>query len=58
MREKRYDKDMKGTQEQKKERYPLKRKAIREINEREGGFEEREGKGDNKGSFCRSGPRN
>lgn len=40
MREKRYDKDMKGTQEQKKERYPLKRKAIREINEREGGFEE------------------
>lgn len=37
---------MKGTQEQKKERYPfldvfpLKRKAIREINEREGGFEE------------------
>lgn len=37
---------MKGTQEQKKERYPfldvfpMKRKAIREINEREGGFEE------------------
>lgn len=62
MREKRYYKDMKGTQEQKKERYPfldelpLKRKAIREINEREGGFEgkEREGKGDNKGSFCKS----
>lgn len=46
MREKRYYKNMKGTQEQKKERYPLldvlplKRKAIREINEREGGFEE------------------
>lgn len=46
MREKRYYKGMKGTQEQKKERYPfldvlpLKRKAIREINEREGGFEE------------------
>lgn len=46
MREKRYSKDMKGTQEQKKERYPLldvyplKRKAIREINEREGGIEE------------------
>lgn len=46
MRKKRYSKDMKGTQEQKKERYPLldvfplKRKAIREINEREGGFEE------------------
>lgn len=37
---------MKGTQEQMKERYPfldvfpVKRKAIREINEREGGFEE------------------
>lgn len=48
MREKRYYKDMKGTQEQKKERYPfldvlpLKRKAIREINEREGGFEGKE----------------
>lgn len=46
MREKRYSKDMKGTQEQKKERYPffevfrVKRKAIREINERVGGFEE------------------
>lgn len=46
MREKRYSKDMKGTQEQMEERYPfldvfpLKRKAIREINEREGGFEE------------------
>lgn len=46
MREKRYDEDMKGTQEQKEERYPfldvfpLKRKAIREINERVGGFEE------------------
>ena len=46
MREKRYDEGMKGTQEQKKERYPLldvfplKRKAIREINERVGGFEE------------------
>lgn len=46
MREKRYSKNMKGTQEQKKERYPLldvfplKRKAIREINERVGGFEE------------------
>jgi hypothetical protein len=46
MREKRYSKDMKGTQEQMKERYPLldvfplKRKAIREINERVGGFEE------------------
>lgn len=45
MREKRYSKDMKGTEE--KERYPfldvfsLKRKAIREINEREGGFEEK-----------------
>lgn len=37
---------MKGTQEEKGERYPflevfpLKRKAIREINEREGGFED------------------
>lgn len=37
---------MKGTQEQTKERYPfldvfpVKRKAIREINERVGGFEE------------------
>lgn len=37
---------MKGTQEKEKERYPfldvfpLKRKAIREINERVGGFEE------------------
>lgn len=47
MREKRYYKDMKGTQEQKKERYPfldvfsVKRKAIRAINEREGGFEEK-----------------
>lgn len=40
MREKRYDKDMKGTQEQKEEK-PLKRKAIREIKEREGGFEEK-----------------
>lgn len=46
MREKRYSKDMKGTQEQKEERYafievfPVKRKAIREINERVGGFEE------------------
>lgn len=46
MREKRYSKDMKGTQEQKEERYPffdvfpVKRKAMREINEREGGFEE------------------
>lgn len=46
MREKRYSKDMKGTQGKEKERYPfldvfpLKRKAIREINEREGGFEE------------------
>lgn len=83
MREKRYSKDMKGTQGKEKERYPLlevfplKRKAIREINEREGGIEEdgaiteyantlelfligrkeREGKGDNKGSFCRSGAR-
>lgn len=36
MREKRYSKDMKGTQGKK---------------------EEREGKGDNKGSFCRSGAR-
>lgn len=46
MREKRYYKDMKGTQGKEEERYPfldvfpLKRKAIREINEREGGFEE------------------
>lgn len=46
MREKRYSKDMKGTQEQKEESYPffevfpVKRKAIREINGREGGFEE------------------
>lgn len=46
MREKRYSKDMKGTQEQKEERYPffdvypVKRKAKREINERVGGFEE------------------
>lgn len=46
MREKRYYEDMKGTQEQMEERYPfldvfpLKRKAIREINERVGGFEE------------------
>lgn len=45
MREKRYYKDMKGTQEEEKERnpflevLPLKRKAIREKNEREGGFE-------------------
>lgn len=44
MREKRYYKDMKGTQGKEKER--------------EGGFEEREGKGDNKGSFCRSWTRN
>lgn len=46
MREKRYYKGMKGSQEQMEERYPfldvfpVKRKAIREINEREGGFEE------------------
>lgn len=46
MREKRYSEGMKGTQEQMEERYPfldvfpLKRKAIREINERVGGFEE------------------
>lgn len=46
MREKRYSKDMKGTQEKEKERYPLldvfplKRKATREINERVGGVEE------------------
>lgn len=46
MREKRYYEDMKGTQEKEKERYPfldvfpLKRKAIREISEREGSFEE------------------
>lgn len=46
MREKRYYKDMKGRQGKEGERYPffevlpLKRKAIREINEREGGFEE------------------
>ena len=46
MREKRYSKDMKGTQEQMEERYPfldvfpLKRKAMREISERVGGFEE------------------
>lgn len=46
MREKRYYKDMKGTQGKEEERYPfldvfsLKRKAIREINERVGGFEE------------------
>lgn len=46
MREKRYYKDMKGTQGKEEESYPffevlpLKRKAIREINEREGGFEE------------------
>lgn len=46
MREKRYYKSMKGTQGKEEERYPffdvlpLKRKAIREINEREGGFEE------------------
>lgn len=46
MREKRYSKGMKGTQGKEEERYPfldefpLKRKAIREINEREGGFEE------------------
>lgn len=46
MREKRYSKDMKGTQGKEGERYPfldvfpLKRKAIREINERVGGFEE------------------
>ena len=43
MREKRYYKDMKGTQEEKKER--------------EGGFEESEGERGNKGSFCRSGAR-
>lgn len=46
MREKRYSKDMKGTQGKEEERNPflevfrLKRKAIREINEREGGYEE------------------
>lgn len=46
MREKKYSKDMKGTQGKEEERYPfldvfpLKRKAIREINERVGGFEE------------------
>lgn len=40
MREKRYYKGMKGTQGKEKERNPLKRKAIKEINEREGGFEE------------------
>lgn len=46
MREKRYYKDMKGTQGKEEERYPfldvfpVKRKAIREINERVGGFEE------------------
>lgn len=46
MREKRYYKGMKGTQGKEKERYPfldvypLKRKAIREISERAGGFEE------------------
>lgn len=46
MREKRYSKCMKGTQEQKEERYPffdvfpVKRKAKGEINERVGGFEE------------------
>lgn len=46
MREKRYYKSMKGTQGKEEERYPfldvfpVKRKAIREINEREGGFEE------------------
>lgn len=46
MREKRYYKGMKGTQGKEKERYPfldvfpLKRKAIKEINEREGGYEE------------------
>lgn len=39
MREKRYDKDMKGTQEQKEERNTVEAKG-------------------NKGSFCRSGPRN
>lgn len=48
MREKRYYKGMKGSQGKEKESYPLKRKAIREISEREGGFEERGGKGDNK----------
>lgn len=46
MREKRYYKGMKGTQGKEGERYPfldvfpLERKAIREINERVGGFEE------------------
>ena len=46
MREKRYYKGMKGTQGKEGERYPfldvfpLKRKAIREINERVGGIEE------------------
>lgn len=46
MREKRYDEDMKGRQGKEEERYPfldvfpVKRKAIREINERVGGFEE------------------
>lgn len=46
MREKRYSKGMKGTQGKEGERnpfldvFPLKRKAIREINERVGGFEE------------------
>lgn len=48
MREKRYYKGMKGTQGKEKERYPffdvlpLKRKAIREINEREGSEERKE----------------
>lgn len=63
MREKRYSKDMKGTQGKEGERNPfldvfsLKRKAKREINERVGGFEESEGERGNKGSFCRSGAR-
>ena len=57
MREKRYSKDMKGTQGKEEERYPL-LEGIREISEREGGIEERGGKGDNKGSFCRSWSRN
>lgn len=65
MREKRYYKDMKGTQEQKKERvggFEEDGAKTEYVNTLELFFfgigrKEREGKGDNKGSFCRSGAR-
>lgn len=48
MREKRYSKDMKGTQGKEEERYPFLGGAITEYEPEERG---------NKGSFCRSGKR-